>query len=196
MAFIQAGRHGVEQDRRAEFSGFVRKPLFELVAVKNDPGVTNRLLDAERVVDMERASAYFPRHPRLLRFKKPGEFAEVSGCLPASDGDANGAFTVDNADAHPAARKFHARVQPGDAPAHHNCVKGLHRPSPVLRLIAETGQNATQLPQSTHSPEISLELSRTWMAMTGHTEEHPAQNVQMDWSMYNPAIEFSEGAFF
>ena len=47
-----------------------------------------------------------------------------------------------------------------------------------------------------HPPEISLELSRTWIAMTGHTEEHPAQNVQMDWSMYNPAKELSEGAFF
>jgi len=47
-------------------------------------------------------------------------------------------------------------------------------------LIAETGQNAMQLPQSRHRLVMALELSRTWIAMTGHTEEHPAQNVQSD----------------
>jgi hypothetical protein len=35
-----------------------------------------------------------------------------------------------------------------------------------------------QLPQSMQSPPMALELSRTWIAITGHTEEHPAQNVQ------------------
>jgi hypothetical protein len=34
-----------------------------------------------------------------------------------------------------------------------------------------------------HSPEIALEASRTVMAITGQTEEHPAQKVHRDWSI-------------
>jgi hypothetical protein len=44
-------------------------------------------------------------------------------------------------------------------------------------LIADTGQKILQLPQFTHASEMALELSYTWIAITGHTEEHPAQKV-------------------
>jgi len=151
--------------------------------VENHADVMDRLLDTKRVIDMERASADFPRDPRPVRLEKPREFPKIPGRFAAADRDADGMFTIDDADAHPSARQFHACIKPGNAPAYDNRVKGLHWPSPFVRLIAETGQNAKQLPQSTHRPVMALELSRTWIAMTGHTEEHPAQNVQSDWSM-------------
>jgi hypothetical protein len=46
--------------------------------------------------------------------------------------------------------------------------------------MADTGQNAAQLSQSIQVSVMTLELPRTSIAITGHTEEHPAQNVQRD----------------
>jgi hypothetical protein len=47
-----------------------------------------------------------------------------------------------------------------------------------------------QLPHRMHAPVTALEWSWMRIAIVGHTEEHPAQNVQSDWSMDTAGIAF------
>jgi hypothetical protein len=49
--------------------------------------------------------------------------------------------------------------------------------------IAATGQKRSQQPQPVQRTVISLRSSCTTMAMTGHTDAQPAQQVQRDGSM-------------